>query len=213
MIPKSKARKMPEKGVNNRYKQAGNNLLIKFPLIAMEFDTKKNCITPDKVCPYSNKKYWFNCPKGHSYYTVLASRTRIGSGCPKCSNQTSKNEVRIFSELKYIFGNAAHKRKLRKTEFDIFLTPYNLVIEYDGQYYHRHKEERDLRKNKFCKMMGMKIMRVRETPLEKLSDSDVIVTTKPISKEQMNEIVLQLVKKFLVDTGGRISNYIMNKAL
>ena len=55
MAPKSKVRKMPEKGVNNRFKQVGNNLLIKFPLIAMEFYTKKNCITPDKVYPYSNK--------------------------------------------------------------------------------------------------------------------------------------------------------------
>jgi len=179
-----------ERGVNTRFKQPDNNLLVKFPVIAMEFDAEKNGITPDKVYPSSNKKYWFNCPKGHSYFTVLASRTRVGSGCPKCSNQTSKNEVRIYSEFKYIFGNTIHRRKLRKTEFDIFLTPYNLVIEYDGSYYHKNKEHRDLRKNRFCEMMGMKIMRVRETPLTKLSDLDVMVNQRPITKEKMNEIAL-----------------------
>ena len=105
---------MFEKGVNTRFKQPGNNLLVKFPIIAMEFDSEKNGMTPDKVYPSSNKKYWFNCPKGHSYYTVLASRTRIGSGCPKCSYQTSKNEVRVYSEFKYIFGNTIHKRKTIK---------------------------------------------------------------------------------------------------
>ena len=41
--------------------------------------------------------------------------------------------------------------------------------------------------------MGMKVMRVRETPLKKLSDLDVMVTTKLLSKNQMNEIVLQLI--------------------
>ena len=199
---------MFQKGINNRFKQPDNNLLIKFPIIAMEFDSEKNNITPDKVFPSSNKKYWFNCPKGHSYFTVLASRTRIGSGCPKCSNQTSKNEVRIYSEFKYIFENTVHRRKLRKTEFDIFLTPYNLVIEYDGSYYHKNKEHRDLRKNRFCEIMGINIMRVRETPLTKLSDLDVMVNQRPITKEKINEIVLQLIRKFPIDTGGRLSSYI-----
>ena len=198
---------MFEKGVNTRFKQPGNNLLIKFPIIAMEFDSEKNGITPDKVYPNSNKKYWFNCPKGHSYYCVLTNRTRMGSNCPKCSNQTSKNEVRIYSEFKYIFGNTIHKRKLRKTEFDIFLTPYNLVIEYDGQYYHKGREQRDLKKNRFCNRMGMKIMRVRETPFKKLSNLDVMVTTKPLLKNQMNEIVLQLIKNFLLILGKNLKLY------
>ena len=39
-------------------------------------------------------------------------------------------------------------------------------------------------------MMGMKIMRVRETPLTKLSDLDVMVNQRPITKEKMNEIAL-----------------------
>ncbi len=202
---------MFEKGVNTRFKQPDNNLLVKFPIIAMEFDSEKNGITPDKVYPNSNKKYWFNCPKGHSYFTVLTNRTRMGSNCPKCSYQTSKNEVRVYSELKYIFGNVIHRRKLRKTEFDIFLTPYNLVIEYDGQYYHKGREQRDLKKNRFCNMMGMKVMRVRETPLNKLSDLDVMVTTRPLSKNQINEIILQLMKKFPMETGGRLTNYLNEK--
>ena len=40
---------MLERGINTRFKQPGNNLLVKFPIIAMEFDSEKNGIMPDKV--------------------------------------------------------------------------------------------------------------------------------------------------------------------
>ena len=95
---------MFEKGVNTRFKQPGNNLLVKFPIIAMEFDSEKNGITPDKVYPSSNKKYWFNCPKGHEYKTSIAHRTKEGTGCWKCYNErrrkssfsNNKNQLSLF---------------------------------------------------------------------------------------------------------------------
>ena len=40
---------MFEKGVNTRFKQPGNNLLIKFPIIATEYYSEKNGITPDSL--------------------------------------------------------------------------------------------------------------------------------------------------------------------
>jgi hypothetical protein len=33
----------------------------------------------------SSKKAWWLCPEGHEYEARIASRTRAGSGCPKCS--------------------------------------------------------------------------------------------------------------------------------
>ena len=52
----------------------------------------------------------------------------------------------------------------------------------------------------------MKIMSVRETPLTKLADLDVKVKQRPMTKEKMNERVLQLTRKFAIDTGGRLSS-------
>lgn len=62
---------MFEKGVNTRFKQPDNNLLVKFPIIAMEFDSEKNGITPDKVYPNSNKKSGGNVLKDMNIKPVL----------------------------------------------------------------------------------------------------------------------------------------------
>tara|TARA_B100001093_G_C26647434_1_gene935943 strand:+ start:887 stop:1048 length:162 start_codon:yes stop_codon:yes gene_type:complete len=38
-----------------------------------------------------------------------------------------------------------------------------------------------------------------------------MVTTKPLSKNQMNEIVLQFMKKSPMETGGRLTSYLNEK--
>ena len=62
-----------------------NDLLTTNPEIAQEWDYDKNDCNPDEVMAGSNiKKYWFICPKGHSYQATPLSRKK-GSNCPVCS--------------------------------------------------------------------------------------------------------------------------------
>jgi very-short-patch-repair endonuclease/DNA-directed RNA polymerase subunit RPC12/RpoP len=70
-----------------RYATPENNLLQAYPKIAKEFDTVKNGIGPDQVTPASNRKMWWNCPKGHSYDVSPNKKTRedLPYGCPYCS--------------------------------------------------------------------------------------------------------------------------------
>lgn len=65
-----------------------NSLALKFPEIAKEWDFQQNApLTPDKVPAHSGKKAFWICPKGHSYSSVIASRTgNDACGCPICSN-------------------------------------------------------------------------------------------------------------------------------
>jgi hypothetical protein len=42
---------------------------------------------PSEVLSGSNKKLPWICPLGHSYYSVVFSRARNGTGCPICANQ------------------------------------------------------------------------------------------------------------------------------
>ena len=64
-----------------------NDLASQAPTIAAEWDAEKNGrLTPQSVTPTSNSKVWWRCEKGHSYQTVIASRT-TGSGCPYCSGR------------------------------------------------------------------------------------------------------------------------------
>lgn len=65
-----------------------NDLLSRYPLIACQWDKEKNGeLTPAQVSPYSNKRVWWRCERGHSYRAVISSRTMRGSGCPYCAGK------------------------------------------------------------------------------------------------------------------------------
>ena len=42
-------------------------------------------LTPEKTTPFSNRKVWWICEKGHPFQATVASRTRLGNGCPYCA--------------------------------------------------------------------------------------------------------------------------------
>ena len=67
-----------------------HNLLVKYPDIAEEWHPTKNDKQPEEYTPYSNKKVWWQCQRGHEWHTPIAHRTVLGNGCAKCSNQSSK---------------------------------------------------------------------------------------------------------------------------
>lgn len=53
-----------------------------------EWDYDKNTnLDPNTLSLNSHKKVWWLCPKGHSYASIIASRTRNHRGCPYCSGQ------------------------------------------------------------------------------------------------------------------------------
>ena len=74
-----------------------NDLQTKYPDIAAEWDYERNYpLTPDKVMPGCNKKYWWICKNHHSYSMSPLNRTARGSGCPKCHSHSSKPELLIY---------------------------------------------------------------------------------------------------------------------
>ena len=179
---------------------AYNNLKFKFPEIAKEWHPTKNGYeTPDQVASASGMKVWWLCPKKHEYFATIGGRSQ-GNGCPKCSNQTSKAEIRVFSELQYLFKDAILRHKIKKIELDVFVPSLNLGIEYDGYFYHKVNEKRDLRKNDFIQRLGLKLIRIREKPLQKLSENDLIINhRKFLTKNDLNSIVRKLQKILSVD--------------
>lgn len=64
------------------------DLATLFPKLASQWDWEKNgALTPDTLSPYSNRKVWWNCEKGHSYQAAVAARTHRGRGCPYCAGK------------------------------------------------------------------------------------------------------------------------------
>ena len=65
-----------------------NDLAGLYPKLAVQWHpTKNGSLTPAGVTPYSNRKAWWICEKGHTYQAIIASRTQGGTGCPYCDGK------------------------------------------------------------------------------------------------------------------------------
>ena len=73
---------------NKKVLKGYNDLQTTYPKIAKQWDYSKNKnIKPTEVTAGSNKKAWWKCENGHSWRTVIVSRTIGKNGCPYCSHK------------------------------------------------------------------------------------------------------------------------------
>lgn len=65
----------------------GQSLAERFPELAAQWHpTKNGDLTPNDVAPFSNKKAWWLCEKGHEWSAIINSRSQ-GSRCPYCTGK------------------------------------------------------------------------------------------------------------------------------
>ena len=147
--------------LKGKLKISGVSLFEKHPALKDEWDFQKNSLDPQTLTPNSNYKVYWKCRYGHGWDAAIYNRTANGSGCPFCTNQTSKIEIYLLCELREIFAKVEWRKKIDGVEADIFLPDLNIVIEVDGEYWHRDKLESDKRKNTFFYLNGYKTIRVR----------------------------------------------------
>ena len=133
-----------------------NNLAILFPELVSEWHTAKNYqLRPESLKPGSNRKVWWRCSKGHEWKTSPNKRTGVDkTGCPYCNPQTSRLEIRILSELRYLFENAQWRAKIEGCEADIYVPEYSFAVEVDGYRWHIGKEARDRSKGQELRRTG-----------------------------------------------------------
>ena len=151
-----------------------NNLAVINPGLCKEWHpTKNKKLTPFEVTPGSNTKVWWVCKKGHEYETTVTSRTR-GTDCPYCRNKYSKFELRVYCELSIIFDEVKFRYKIKGIECDVFIPKKNIAIEIDGYPWHDGFERRDRKKTKSLLDHGIKLYRIRDEKLKKLSEEDIL---------------------------------------
>ena len=89
-----------------------NDLATLYPEVAKEWHPTKNTTLPSEYLPFSNKKVWWICDKGHEWEAVIGQRVN-GTGCPYCSGN------RILSgtnDLKTLFPEIAKEWHPTKNE-------------------------------------------------------------------------------------------------
>ena len=187
-----------------------NNFQKLFPEIAKEWHPKKNKELNSRNFTHgSKKKVWWLCPKGHSYEATINSRTNQSgkTGCPHCTHQSSEPEIRILSELMYFFKKVNSRYKIDGREIDVFLPDLKIAIEFDGSYWHRNKESKDLEKNKFLLSQNIHLIRVRQFPLKPLNENDVQVGKVTIVKKDIDEILQKIIPFVDPDIQEKINIY------
>ena len=181
------------------FKQGENDLLTTNPEIAKEWDYEKNSVKPDEVMVGSNKnKYWFICPKGHSYNTTLLNR-KNGTNCPICDKERhiSFPEKAIYFYMKKYFNNVTenyHNTFLGRKEIDIFLPDQKVGIEYDGRAWHK-SAQKDLKKDIVCKDNGIMLFRIREYGCVNYESSSIKKYITPFNAQELNESILFIISE------------------
>ena len=87
----------------------------------------------------------------------------------------------------------------RLRAIDIYIPKLNLCIEFDGSYWHKNKRELDKIKSEMLLEEGFELIRVREEPLKKIYDTDVISKQPYNGKQVTNDILSVILNKFKID--------------
>ena len=114
----------------------------------------------------NQQKLEYICPKGHRH-NVTWHNWNKNRRCPYCYGNISKGEIELRNFVKSLDMEVSANNRNQifnpKTgygfELDIFMPTLNKAIEYNGEYWHQDKE-RDLLKQKLCKLKGINLLTI-----------------------------------------------------
>ena len=187
-----------------------NNFAVINPEKIKYFDFKKNKgITPYDYTSGSGVEVWWKCENRHSWEAPF-KRISGGSGCNKCSVQTSFPEIRLFCEINSIFEKTKWRHKFEKFEVDVLLEDYKIALEYDGWFFHENRLNKDLKKNAYLEEKGISIFRIRQSPLKQITNDDVIskIKKKDLDKKYINQILVKIIQYVSKKDQKKIKEYI-----
>lgn len=200
---------------SGRKASSTNNLAFLYPDLCKEWHPIKNgTLRPTNFTRASSKKIWWQCPKNnsHEWQSVISDRTS-GHGCPSCKGSTSKSEIRLLTEIKAIFPSTdiLWRKKIEGMEIDIYIPEFKVGIEYDGAYWHKKKTKDDLYKSTALEQRcGILVFRVRQWPLELLSQRDVSSKTSDIRKGDLNNLLTKISKFTTNIPYSLVENYMID---
>ncbi len=197
-----------------------NSLVTRFPEVAAEWHpTKNGDFTPDRVTTGTQRKVWWKCPNepDHEWEATINNRTANESKCPFCTlTPRSRQEILLAVELALFlnFDIKQHKLILDGTVFDVDILVPNLrlVVEYDGNFWHRDKHDQDRNKTERLQRNGYKVIRVREQPLDAVGPHDVVVPLN-LDPKQCANLVLTRIEEICGISLPGLPRYLKRKTL
>lgn len=159
-----------------------DSLAYQYPELAQEW-APENSLTPWHIRPFASNlaqiPTWI-CSQNpeHRWQAMPASRIN-GSGCPQCrTSGKSSVELRYFEAARKRWKKVSSGQRIHSDSFtghsswqvDILITlsGHQVVVEYDGAYWHQDKRSIDSTKTEDLLREGLSVCRVREHPLTSL---------------------------------------------
>lgn len=198
------------------------NIAYLNPKFFQEWHPTKNTLDPSKIgLGYDKKKSWWLCKNcGYEWEATNNNRSK-GRGCPMCDlTPQSKQELTITFELKTIFENIdpkGFKTRLngRLRSIDIFIQSLDLAIEFDGSYWHKDRQQMDKMKSKMLNEKGLRVIRIRQHPLKKLTTNDIISVSPFDGKQVTDDLLKKILEIYDLDkyTITQINKYLSLQGL
>ena len=132
--------------------------------------------TEEKVC--------IICPEHGEFWQTPHSHLS-GVGCPICSKCKNLNETALYEFINSHISEKVVREKhlpwLGMKSLDIFIPKYNIAIEYQGKQHFmpldffggekgfKKCQERDIKKNKYCKNNNIQLIRIPYTDFQKIN--------------------------------------------
>lgn len=121
------------------------------------------------VAEFSHYKAKWQCEKRHQF-EMMVSKVSMGRWCPECVDL--RNPV-IVAKLAELLGGIVNVRLTdirwpNGVGFEVDILLDNLVVEYDGGFWHKYSSDKDTYKTQNLLDAGYKVVRVRESILDPL---------------------------------------------
>lgn len=126
------------------------------------------------------------CPI-HGVFEQIAQEHLKGANCPNCNISHGEEKIMIWLDTHNYILNKHYFREymfkeLGKKRFDFYIPSKNLLIEYNGKQHYtccsfndspeklKHQQQSDNIKIKFAKDNGIKLLTIKYTDFDKISD-------------------------------------------
>ena len=190
-----------------------NDLKTLYPKVAEEWDyTRNGKLRPENVSAMNTRKIWWRCKVcGKQWQAYVENRTRDNNGCPSCAagSHTSFPEQAIYFYCKSVWPKAQNGYSdIFKTTMaiDVYIPEIRIGIEYDGQAWHRERDdvERDRRKYKTCLENNIRLVRISEDPdASTPCDYRLYSNYKTFDYDSLDSVLSKLFT-YLIGEGGAV---------
>lgn len=168
----------------------GLSIATAFPDIAGQWDftaSENQGATPATTKAKSGIKRAWACDCGHRWVSTPASRS-LGYGCARCQQRRgSTQEEAVRAALVHLDSHAGSGvvprrdgKRTRAWSVDALSQTLRLIVEFDGSYWHGPSVNpgalrRDQAKTTDLASQGWLVIRVREAPLEPVTEHDLTI--------------------------------------